>query len=62
MWGLLEGGAYFNVDTQMCGTYNREALIRGNLILLGLAQLYFYFTFFDTILLFIPYPAKICAF
>ena len=39
MWGLLEGGAYFNVDTQKCGAYKREALIRGNFILLGLAQL-----------------------
>ena len=37
-------------------------LITGNMALLGLAQLYFYCTFFDTTLLFIPYPAKIYAF
>ena len=59
MW---EGGTYFNVDTQRGGDYKRAVLIRGNMALLGLAQLYFYCTFFDTTLLFIPYPAKICAF
>ena len=62
MWGLFEGGAYFNVDTQMCDAYKRAALIRGNMILLGLELLYCYCTFFDTTLLFIPYPAKICTF
>ena len=41
MWGLLEGGASFSVDAQRWGAYKRAALI-----LLGLAQLYFYCTFF----------------
>ena len=49
MCGLLEGGAYFNVDTQRCNAYKRAALIRGNMILPGLH-------FFDTAVLFIPYP------
>ena len=54
MWGLLEGGASFSVDAQRWGAYKRAALI-----LLVLAQLYFYCTFFYTTLLFIPYPATI---
>ena len=29
MWRLLEGDAYFNVDTQRCGAYLRATLIRG---------------------------------
>ena len=62
MWGLLEGGAYFNVDTQRRGANKRVTIIRRNIILLGLAQIYFYCTFFDTTSLFIPYPAKIWAF
>ena len=60
MWGLLEGD-----DITMWipkGAYKRSALIRGNMVLLRLTQLYFYCNFFDTTLLFIPYPAKICIF
>ena len=27
MWRLLEGGAYFNMVTKICGAYQREAFI-----------------------------------
>ena len=61
---LLEEGAYFNVDTQRCHAYKRVALSRGNMILaysrIGAALLLLNFS--DITLLFIPYPAKICAF
>ena len=30
---LLEGGAYFSVDTQRCGAYVRLDLIRGNMVI-----------------------------
>ena len=50
------------MDTQRFGAYKRAELIRGNIVLFGLVQFYFYSTFFLTFLLFIPYPAKICAF
>ena len=56
MWGLLKGGAYFNVfnvDTQRRSAHKRVVLIRGNIVLLGLAQLYLYCTFF--ILLYFSY-------
>ena len=62
MRGLLEGGAYFKVDTQRCGAYKKLVLIRADMMLLGLVQLYFYCTFFDTTFLYLPYPAEICVF
>ena len=30
---LLEGSAYFSVDTQRCGAYVRVDLIRGNMVI-----------------------------
>ena len=50
------------MDTQRCGAYKRAGLITGNMVLFGLAQFYFYSVFFETVLRFIAYPAKICAF
>ena len=32
---LLEAGAYFNVDTEKCGTYYREAIIWGPALIIG---------------------------
>ena len=29
---LLEGGTYFNVETEKCGAYWRATLIRGNAV------------------------------